>query len=527
MLSKRLYRISGFLLFLAILLMPTILPFFVMRADASFDNDLADDIDNYIRQEMKDNKIPGLSLGIVEDNTVVYIKGFGLASVKKGTVVSTKTVFDLASCSKSFTALAVLLLWHDGLIDIDKPYKQYIPEFKLDDNGAANVITIRELLNQTSGLPGTFSEPVAYHQGSDAMKELIVAVQKVGINRPPGSSFEYTNLNYALLGALVERVSGVLFEDYVNEHIFMPLGMRDSTLSPEVAAKLDRADGHQLFLGKVVTRNVPVYRSMTPAGWVMSTAEDMCRWLEINLSDGKLDGVQVMPADVIRLMHGTEVTITKEGEVAGYGMGWFTNTTDDMTPVLWHGGDTPNFLADMILLPKQDIGIIMLVNGQTSTSAHQIAQKVISMVSNKTINLPAAPWWVSWKSTDVISTYASILSLLSLVGLGIYIWWQIRNINRERFHHYNINKSFHLRKIWLFVIPATPWAVLLLPIAAAFITMQTLFGVNIFGTLIRVGFFSPPGAIVAAIFILVTLFLWALAVSLATIFKTLAKHPGA
>jgi len=233
-----------------------------------------------------------------------------------------------------------------------------------------------------------------------------------------------------------------------------------------------------------------------------------------------------MPADVIRLMHSTEVTITKEGEAAGYGMGWFTNTIDDETPVLWHGGDTPNFLADMILLPKQNIGIIMLVNGQTSTSTHQIAQKVISMVSNKTINLPSAPWWASWKSTDDISTYASILSLLSLVGLGFYIWWQIRNINRKRFHPHNNPKSPRRRKIWLFVIPATPWAVLILPIATAFIIMQTLFGVNIFGTLIRVGYFSPPGAVIAAIFILMTLFLWALAVSLITIFKTLAKHPG-
>jgi putative pyoverdin transport system ATP-binding/permease protein len=524
MLSKRFYRALVFPLSLMILFTAAILPFYVTRVSASPNVGLQVGIENYIRQVMKDNRIPGLSLGIVEKDAVIYTNGFGLASIKKGTLVSAKTIFDLASCSKSFTALAVLLLWHDGFIDIDKPFKHYVPEFKLVSNNEANIITIRQLLNQTSGIPGTFSEPVAYHQGTDAMRDLVAAVQKVSVNRPPGTSFEYTNLNYALLGALVERVSGETFEDYVKEHIFKPLGMNNSTLSPEVAKRLDRADGHQLFLGKVVTRNVPVYRSMAPAGWVMSSAEDMCRWLELNLNDGILDGIQAMPSDIIRLMHSTEVAITKAGETAGYAMGWFTDTTDDGTPVLWHGGDTPNFLAEMIMLPEQNIGVIMLVNGQTCTSAHQIAQTVISMVSNHNIVLPSAPWWASWKSTDDFSIYASILSILSLLTLGIYVWWQFRHINRRGINLKMTVRPSRRKKIWLFILPATPWAILLLPVTTAFIIMQMLFGVNIFGTLIRVGYFTPPSAIIAAILILFTLFLWALATSLFTIFKALGKN---
>jgi CubicO group peptidase (beta-lactamase class C family) len=86
-------------------------------------------------------------------------------------------------------------------------------------------------------------------------------------------------MNYSLLGALVERVSGKPFEDFVQERIFTPIGMLNSTLKPEVAEKLDRADGHQLMLGKVVVRHTPVYHSVAPAGWVMSSAEDMGKWL--------------------------------------------------------------------------------------------------------------------------------------------------------------------------------------------------------------------------------------------------------
>ncbi|MDD5189904.1 MAG: serine hydrolase [Dehalococcoidales bacterium] len=501
----------------------SLIPLISVAADSELAGTLSNAIDNYIRQQMTENKIPGLAISIVQNQETIYLHGFGRASLKKGTVVSPQTVFDLASCSKSFTALAVLLLDYKGLIELDKPFTDYVPEFKLDDNGESTVITVRELLNQTSGLPGTFSEPVAYHQGPDAMENLILAMKKVGINRTPGSSFEYTNLNYALLGALVERISGQTFEDYVKINIFEPLGMKNSTLSPEAAARMDRADGHQLFLGHVVTRNVPIYRSMVPAGWVMSSAEDMSRWLKMNLNDGQLDGVQVMPAEIIRLMHQSEVKITKEGEEAAYGMGWFIDTLDDGTPVFWHGGDTPNFLAEMILLPEQGLGLAMLVNGQTTNTAHQIAQHVMSMVSQKNIKLPAAPWWSSWKSTDDISTYASMISLLSLGALVVYIWWQIKTLGNARNQPLNRGTPSRRRKVWLFVIPATPWAVLLLPVGAAFIIMQTLFGVNVFVTLIRVGYFTPPGVVIAAILILFSLFLWALALSLVTIFKAFNK----
>jgi len=481
-------------------------------------------IEDYIRREMTANKIPGLALGIVQNQDVLFLQGFGTASIARGTAVSPQTVFDLASCSKSFTALAVLLLWYDGLIDLDQSFKYYVPEFKLDDNGATVDITVRQLLNQTSGLPGTFSEPVAYHQGPDAMDKLVAAMQNVGISHSPGSVFEYTNLNYALLGALVERVSGQPFEDYVDNRIFIPLGMKNTTLRPEIAAKLERADGHQLFLGKVIVRNIPIYRSMIPAGWVMSSAADMCIWLEMNLNLGKVDGNQIIPAPVVALMQQTAVSITKEGEAAGYGMGWFTDTLVDGAPVLWHGGDTPNFLAEMIMLPEQGLGVVMLVNGQTCTTAHTIAQNVLAMVSGRTVTLPAAPWWASWKSTDDIAIYTIILCLISLAFLGFYIWWQVRKIRNP--NNASVKAPRKTRRFWIFVLPATPWFLLALPFAVAFVVMQALFGVNVFITLFRVGYFTPPGLTAAAVLVVLNLVLWAISISLILIFKAALPTPG-
>ncbi|MBN1643482.1 MAG: beta-lactamase family protein, partial [Dehalococcoidales bacterium] len=289
---------------------------------------LSSHIDQYIQEQMAQKNIVGMSVVIVQEEEITYLKGFGSASLEKHTMVTPRTIFDLASCSKSFTAMAVLLLWNEGLIDLDKPLKYYIPEFSMEDEEISAQITVKQLLNQTSGIPGNIHEPVAFQckddpQDKNAFEILIEAMKNIRTNRPPGSSFEYTNLNYSLLGALVEKVSGKCFEDFMEERIFTPLGMTNSTTKPDVAASLDRADGHQMVLGKIISRNIPVYRSAVPAGWVMSSGEDMAKWMIVNLNDGMLDDKQIIPARVIEEMETPDINLIKDGEEASYGMGWF------------------------------------------------------------------------------------------------------------------------------------------------------------------------------------------------------------
>jgi CubicO group peptidase (beta-lactamase class C family) len=481
------------------------------------------EIDRYIQQEMSRTQLPGMAVAIVRGQEIVYLKGFGYASLKTKSSVTPQTIFDLASCSKSFTALAVLTLWHDGLIDLDKPLAFYIPEFRLADEDGPPIITIRQLLNQTSGLPGDISEPVSYHTGSNAMNALVAAMARVHSDRAPGSSFEYANFNYNLLGALIERVSGQYFEDYVQEHVLEPLGMGNSTLRPEIAARGDRADGHQLLLGHVVVRNTPVYRSAIPAGWVMSSAEDMAKWLITNLNDGVVDGRQVVPADLITLMHTTAVTSNEDGKELGYGMGWFTGLTSDGKLVYWHGGDTPNFLSEMILLPDEKLGIVMLANGQTCQGAHNIATGITSLALGLQFELPQSPWWASWKSVDNISISATILSALLILGLIPFIILQLRVVKRLRQQNIENKATGRKLKIWWVVVPATPWVIFAIIATVAYAVMQSLFGFNIFTTIVRFGYFAPPGTLVAAISIVVALFLWSIALSMTAILRALAR----
>jgi putative ATP-binding cassette transporter len=477
-----------------------------------------DQIDEYVTSEMAEKRLPGIALVIVSGQEIIYQKGFGYASLNTKLPVTPQTIFDLASCSKSFTALAALMLWRDGLIDLDKPLVYYLPEFRLTNEEYSSRITVRQLLNQTSGLPGDVSEPVSYHQGTDAMSKLITAMSGIHPEHAPGASFEYANFNYNLIGALVERVTGMRFEDFIQERIFTPLNMRNSTLRPEDAIQSDRADGHQLLLGKVVVRNVPIYRSAIPAGWVLSSAEDMGKWLIVNLNQGKINEEQVFPSELIEMMQTTAITFTEDGKDSGYGMGWFTGLTDNEDIVFWHGGDTPNFLSEMILLPQKRLGIVMLVNGQTCQGAHEIATGVLSLVLGVKFELPQAPWWASWKSVDNIAIYATILSSVLILGLIPYVLWQIQVIKRLR--QKTLKESYDKKvKIRRFVLPVTPWMVLIMAASAAYVVMQSLFGFNVFVTIWRFGYFAPPGTLVAAASILLALFLWAIGLSITAIFR--------
>ena len=480
-------------------------------------------IDRFIMKRMTEETIPGMAVVVTRDSDVTYLKGFGVNSVQELSSVTPQTVFDLASCSKSFTAVAVLLLWHDGLIDLESPVCHYLPDFRLADPQAVERITVQQLLYHTSGLPGVFAEPLAFHSGEDAMQKLVAAMQKVHLNHSPGSSFEYSNLNYSLLGALVERVSGMTFEEFMEQRIFTPLGMTHSTLYPNVAAQMERADGHQLMFGHVVVRNIRLYRSAAPAGWVMSTAEDMGKWLLVHLNEGRINNRQVIPAEVIKEAHTPGISFEQNGEEIAYGMGWFIGQPTDALPAIWHGGDTPNFVAEMILVPEHRLGVVMLANGQTGSTIHSIAAGVASLELGQELQLPGAPWWASWYAADRIATGALVLSLLFLVALVVHVWQQWHHWNRWAPDKADVPSAGCSFRAWRIVLPATPLAILGISVLVAFIVVQAIFGFNMFRVMTRFGSYAPPGVAISAIILFAVICLWALVLASMTILGIKAR----
>ena len=212
-------------------------------------------INAYVEEEMKADRVPGLALAIVREDEIVYAKGFGVAG-QDGSPVSPQTSFILGSMSKSFTALAIMQLVEGGEIDLDAPVQRYLPWFRLASPEASARITVRHLLNQTSGLPT--KAPRAWRKADSTLEAHVRALSDVQLAHPPGAAYEYSSPNYQILGLIVQEVSGQPFGEYVQKNILTPLGMDSSFISQTEALRAgSMAGGHRYWFGQPVEADLP------------------------------------------------------------------------------------------------------------------------------------------------------------------------------------------------------------------------------------------------------------------------------
>jgi CubicO group peptidase (beta-lactamase class C family) len=237
-------------------------------------------IDAYLDREMRELRIPGLALGIVHDDEIVHLQAFGVADAS-GRAVTPQTPFILASASKSFTALAIMQLVEDGKVDLDAPVVTYLPPFSVGDESASTTITLRHLLNHTSGLSeDTAYEPMLSNDMSDgALSERVRALSDAELVHGPCEAFEYTDANYDTLGLIVEKVSGQSYETSIRERIFTPLGMSHSFTDQTDARQSGLASGHRSWFGFPRSFDAPYSRAAMPSSYLISSAEDVTHFL--------------------------------------------------------------------------------------------------------------------------------------------------------------------------------------------------------------------------------------------------------
>jgi len=309
---------------------------------------------------MRKNRIPGLALGIVHQDEVVYVKGYGQAD-PTGRSVTPETPFILASVSKSFTAMAVMQLVDAGQVQLDAPVQTYIPWFTVADEGAAVQITVRHLLYQTSGLP-----TIAGRQQPDpdqTLEDSVRALADVSLTASPGERFQYSNANYNTLGLIVEQVTGQRFGQYVEAQIYAPLGMKHSHVSRAEAQLDGLAEGHRTWFTFPVPEIMPYVAADLPSGFLISSAEDMAHYLAAQLNGGQYNGMQVLSAESVAQMH---TPPTGLAEPSAYAMGWSEDVVTD-EEIVGHSGSLPNYLTQMLLLPDEGWGIVLLANAGSVT----------------------------------------------------------------------------------------------------------------------------------------------------------------
>ncbi len=333
-------------------------------------------IDNYIEGRMQELKIPGAALAIVQDDQIKYLQGYGIADAT-GRPVTPQTPFMLASVSKSFTALAIMQLAETRQLDLDAPVQKYLPWFQIADEKASAEITIRQLLYQTSGFSETDGNRVNLDSsmGEDAVTAAMKRLTGFRLIHAPGETFEYSNVNYGLLGAVVEAVSGQSFAAYIQEHIFTPLDMQHSYASRSAADEAGATPGYYPFFGRPIEfgRFMTYSHAIAPWAGLFSSAEDMAHYLIAQLNGGQYQGNAILSPEGITTLHQPGV---ETNQWSGYAMGWWVDPNFDLATqgsagrlsdysipvVISHEGSWSNFRSLALMVPEQKTGVVLLMN---------------------------------------------------------------------------------------------------------------------------------------------------------------------
>ena len=305
-------------------------------------------IDAYVKAEMRRQKIPGVSLAVLRGGKIEILKSYGLANVEHRVPVKPETVFQSGSIGKQFTAAAVMILVEEGKLALDDKITKYFAEAP----AAWKNITIRNLLNHTSGL-GDYPPEVDLRRDYTE-DEYLAIIEKAPLAFEPGTSWDYSNAGYFTLGALVRRVTGKFYGDFLQERIFKPLGMTTARIISEADIVPNRAAGYRLAGGELKNQEwVSPSTNTTADGSLYLTILDLAKWDAALYTDKPLR--QTTWAQIwtpAKLADGSEKT---------YGFGWHTEKLGDRRFV-YHGGAWQGFKSSIMRFPDDRLTITFFAN---------------------------------------------------------------------------------------------------------------------------------------------------------------------
>jgi CubicO group peptidase (beta-lactamase class C family) len=346
-------------------------------------------LDSFVEQVMKEWKVPGLAVAVVKDAKVVYARGFGYRDVKKQQKVTADTLFAIGSCSKSFTATALAILADEGKVEWDKPVRDYLPDFRLNDAYATANLRPRDLVTHQSGLP---RHDLVWYGSPLSRKDLFERLRYLEPSRPLHARYQYNNLMFMTAGVLIERVSGSSWEEFVRRRILDPLGMKVSNFSVRDSQKTsDFSLPYQADKGEV--KEIPFRNidAIGPAGSINSSVNEMTRWLLLQLGKGKFEGRQIISEKALGEVHMPQIVAGgdlkyDESYYSSYAMGWAV-TSYRGHPALAHGGGIDGFTSTVRFLPKDQLGVVVLTNSATPASG-----LIASNAVDRMLGLSEAPW---------------------------------------------------------------------------------------------------------------------------------------
>lgn len=294
---------------------------------------------------------PGAAVIVVKDGKVILRKGYGMADMAKAVPMDADAQQRIGSVTKQFTSTAILMLAEEGKLSVDDDITKYLPDYP----SKGKKITIEHLLTHTSGIANYTSIPAirANLTHEWTVSAMIDAFKNEPLAFEPGSAYAYSNSGYYLLGAIIEKASGMTYAKFIEQRIFVPLGMQDTAYEGHAKGKAPRAAGHSTTPtgygpSKVLSPTLPY-----AAGAIVSTVDDMARW-DAAVVSGKL----LKAASWKRLFTPYKLS---NGEGTGYGYGWHIDTMQGSARI-WHSGGIPGFSTFAMRLPKENVYVAVLAN---------------------------------------------------------------------------------------------------------------------------------------------------------------------
>lgn len=331
-------------------------------------------LDKYFQTSLLAWNIPGMSIAIVKDDSLIFAKGYGVRDVITKKAVDENTLFAIASNSKSFTSAALAILVDQGKLNWDDKVVDYLPYFKLYDPYVTQSITIRDLLSHRTGLK-TFSGDLIWYGSSHSREEVIRRARFLKPKYSFRAEFGYSNIMYLAAGEIIPKIENTSWDDFVRTRFFEPLGMnRTLTSIKDIKSMENVAMPHNEMNGDNVKVGYLNWDNIAPAGGIISSAKDMSQWLKLHLNDGLLNDKSLISQEQIREMRHPHVSkrvgagsefLWPTKHFSAYGLGWDIFDYNGYK-IVTHGGGYDGMISQIVMVPELDLGFVILTNNLNS-----------------------------------------------------------------------------------------------------------------------------------------------------------------
>ncbi len=402
----------------------------------------------YIKEQMEEHDIVGLSVALVDDQKIVWQKGFGYADRKNSVKATPKTRYWVGSITKLFTGMGVMKLVEEGKMDIDRPLKTYLPEFSINSRfGSTDAITPRNIMTHHSGLPGDWLDgmfslnPTNYTEHVKLIKDEYTAY-------PPNKIMSYSNLGITLLGHALEKTAGVSYASYIENKLFKPLKMKHSDF------KMDMSNGSKSYIDNEETTEYPIGK--IPAGALGTTVGDLSHLAMMVNAKGRFNNKEVLKESTLKKMFEVQNRNVALDMGTKIGLSWFIDekTLGKENIVYGHDGATTAHRSMFCVAPKSKLAVVVLTNSAEGTPTdigNTMLKKAyeaktgekIPKVSTKNKNVK--------KGSDFEGVYASIIGKVKIEkkSEGHYVGYSANGNFNLKINDENAYKAKYL--LWSFI----------------------------------------------------------------------------